>query len=76
MRRFPNAPSDGDGPGRFQGRLRHYHRKNSGPPPSWDDWIDADRVALKRNWTRIIFAVLGLLVLIAIGIGLYIEMRS
>jgi hypothetical protein len=74
---IPKTPSHGDDDAsRFRGKVRHYHRKTSGPAPSWEDWIDADKAGRpKKNWPAIIFALLGLLALIAIGIGLFIEMR-
>jgi hypothetical protein len=60
---------------RFRGGLRHYHRKGSEPPSSWDEWIDpAEAAHHKRNWWRVILVVLGLLALAGIAVGLYIEM--
>lgn len=69
-----------DDSARFRGKVRHHHRVGGQPLTSWEEWIAgemADRP--KRTWfwlhfLKILAVVLGVAILIAIGVGLYIEM--
>ena len=61
---------------RFRGGLRQHHRTGSKTPSTWEQWIAEDRAAFPtRHWLRILGTILGILALIAIGAGLYIELR-
>lgn len=65
---------------RFRGKVRHHHRLGGQSPTSWEEWIAgemADRPKqtwLRLNLLKIIAIVLGVAILIAIGVGLFIEM--
>ncbi|TAG08517.1 MAG: hypothetical protein EAZ42_10415 [Verrucomicrobia bacterium] len=70
-----NMPEKSSQP--FTGAARHYHRAGSKPNSSWDQWVDGklptDRKISRRLWKGIL-AFLGIAALIAIGIGLYVEL--
>lgn len=62
--------------GKFSGNLRHYHRSGSQNQSTWDDWVDGPSVKKKKshNWLKISVAVFGILALVGIAVGLWIEM--
>jgi len=67
-----------DDPTRFKGRLRHYHRAGAPGQRSWDDWVYGEG-GKKRGgflkWLRITGIALAILILLAIIVGLIIELR-
>jgi hypothetical protein len=75
----PMKPSfSKDGPNRFKGPMRHYHRAGAPPERSWEEWIDGKSGHSpgrpRRAW-RIIGIILALLALGGIIAGLFIELR-
>ncbi len=65
---------------RFTAPVRHYHRTDSRPRRTWDDWVDG--VSAKPGGTRsrlkiikIAGVILALLALAGIIVALVIEMR-
>lgn len=72
MKRLPSQ----DDQDRFRGPLRHYHRSNSQPNRTWDEWIDGKSAkARSRNWWKIIVILTAVLGLVGILAGLVIELR-
>jgi hypothetical protein len=60
---------------RFRGGLKHYHRTGSQPQSSWDEWVEGEAKARpRRNWLMILGIVAGIAAVVAIGVGLVIEM--
>ncbi len=66
-----------EGRSRFSTHLRHYHRTDSRPRRTWDDWVDgvSAKPAVSKSWLKIAGIVLALLALGGIIAGLVIEMR-
>lgn len=62
---------------RFQGSLRHYHRSVSQNNRTWEEWIDGRVVRRKppTYWLKVVVSVVASLILVAVVIGLYIELR-
>jgi hypothetical protein len=63
-------------PGRFSGKLRHYHR-SSRLRRTWEEWVEGD-LAKKRqakNWLKIVSVTFGCLALVGIVVGLVLELR-
>jgi hypothetical protein len=74
---FMKAPHLRDDDSRFSGRLRHYHRANTQPGRSWDDWVDGGKsggVVRKISWLRGIGIAAAVIALLAVLAGLFIEM--
>lgn len=70
-------PNHRDDDSRFSGRLRHYHRTNTQPERSWDDWVDGGNPGKptgKVPWLRGIGITTAVIALLAVLAGLYIEM--
>lgn len=68
-------PSQRDENSRFHGSLRHYHRSNSQKQRTWDEWVDAKPVKARSiNWLKMGGITAGVLALIAIIVGLVIEL--
>ena len=73
---FMKQPLPRDDDSRFAGRLRHYHRSNTQPTRSWDDWVDGRATqTTKIPWLRGILITVAVLGLLAVLVGLFIEMR-
>ena len=71
-----NRPPPPDDSVRFRGGLKPHHRTGSPPQSSWDEWIAEERAGRpKRNWLKIIGFGLLLVIVVAIGVALFIEMR-
>lgn len=71
------SPVPGDKADRFQGSLRHYHRRGASTQDQWDEWAGVKTNA-KAKWLRILrvsSVVLAFAGLIAIIVGLIIELR-
>ncbi len=69
-------PMSRDDDSRFAGRLRHYHRSNTQPNRSWDDWVDGRPARVSRiPWLRGIMIAVALIALLAVMTGLFIELR-
>lgn len=66
---------------RFRAPLRHYHRTNAEDPWDWQEWVDGQAKPRKwgwprvRKWLMILGSVLGAAILIALIVGLIIELR-
>lgn len=76
-----SADSNSTPPSRFRGQLRHYHRRSTEEPRTWDEWIDGKAGGgrfsgqnLKRL-LRLLAIVVGVIALIGLVVALYIEMR-
>ena len=69
-------PSERDDSTRFSGTLRHYHRSNSQPQRTWDEWVDGKSAKSgSTNWLKISVITLALLALAGVIAGLIIELR-
>jgi hypothetical protein len=69
-------PSQPDHQTQFRGKARYYHRTGQSSQRSWDDWVEGAG-GLKRgrkNWLVIVSSLIGLIVLVAITIGLTVEL--
>lgn len=63
---------------RFSGKLRHYHRTNTQPTRTWDDWVDGGSSAAERariRWGRGFAIAAAVFALLAVFAGLIIELR-
>ncbi len=62
---------------RFNGPLRHYHRSNVRPEKSWEEWTEGKAPAGKQGFKLwlVILTILGMAALIAIIVGLFVEMQ-
>lgn len=66
---------------RFRAPLRHYHRTNAEDPWDWEEWVDGRVKSRRWTWPRIrkvlgiAVAILGVAALIALAVGLVIELR-
>jgi hypothetical protein len=62
---------------RFRGNLRHYHRTNAQAQRSWEDWVNGSPSEAKnsRNWLKIVGIALSGIVLTAILVGLFVELK-
>ncbi len=71
--KHPTPRSEGS---RFSGHLRHYHRSNSQPNRTWDEWIDGDKGKSGPSVNRLKIAgiVLAVLALGGIVTGLIVEL--
>ncbi len=59
---------------RFNGNLRHYHRKSAGHIRTWDDWVeggagDALKADKKKKWLKFLAYAAGAVLLFAIITG-------
>lgn len=64
-----------EGPSKFTGSMRHYHRSGKDSQRTWDDWV-AGGVAKRRNskkWLKISGLILGMLTVAGIIVGIIIE---
>lgn len=70
-------PIHRDETSRFQGSLRHYHRAVNQNNRTWEEWIDGRVVQRKpaTYWLKVVVAILASIILVAVVIGLYIELR-
>lgn len=65
---------------RFHAPIRHYHRINTQDEMSWDEWIHGRRGNHRfsskniKKWLKIAAVLMGLLVLAAVIVGLFIEL--
>lgn len=62
---------------RFHAGRRSYHRAESKDAATWKDWIDGTDPASRpptKNWPKRIGVVFIIVVLLAVAIGLVIEM--
>lgn len=65
----------------FRAPLRHYHRTNAEDPWDWQEWVDGQGKTRKWTWPRIrkllviVGTVIGIIALVALIIGLVIELR-
>lgn len=68
-------PSQRDEKSRFSGSLRHYHRTNSQPLRTWDDWVEGKATEPgSKNWLKISAVIVALLALCGVIVGLVIEL--
>lgn len=65
-----------EGSSKFTGSLRHYHRSDTRPGCSWDDWVNGTPLKTKtsKNWPKILSITVGVLALCGIITGLVIEL--
>jgi hypothetical protein len=69
------TPTKRDETTRFSGALRHYHRANSRPPRTWDDWVEGKATeSSSTNWLKITAVIVALLALFGVIAGLVIEL--
>jgi hypothetical protein len=70
-------PIQRDESSRFRGSLRHYHRAVNQNNRTWEEWIDGRVVHRKpaTYWLKMVVTILGSIILVAVVIGLYIELR-
>lgn len=64
-----------EGPSKFTGSMRHYHRSGKDSQRTWDDWV-AGGAAKRRDsgkWLKISGLILGALIVVAIMAGIIIE---
>ena len=71
-----NRPSSDSEGSRFQGGVRHYHRYGNSGGKSWDEWVDGKQGVRypRRNVLRIVGVVLAVGGLLAVIIGLIVEL--
>lgn len=75
---FMKSPLIRDDDYRFSGKLRHYHRTNTQPVRSWDDWVDGAKSKPEKtsgSWVRGILIASAVVALMAVLVGLFIELR-
>jgi hypothetical protein len=71
-----NRPPPPDDSARFRGGLRPHHRTGSTSQSSWEEWIAEERAGRpQRNWLKIIGGGFLVVIVIAIGVAIFIEMR-
>ncbi|MEO8613833.1 MAG: hypothetical protein ABI600_01730 [Luteolibacter sp.] len=66
-----------DGPARFKGHMRHYHRSGPKPGRSWDEWVGGGPVhsGPSRDWLKILMIIVAIVLGVGIVAGLIIELR-
>jgi hypothetical protein len=71
-----NRPPPPDDSARFRGGLRPHHRTGSTSQSSWEEWVAEERAGRpQRNWLKIIGGGFLVVIVIAIGVAIFIEMR-
>lgn len=63
-------------PTRFGGNLRHYHRAGTPTQKTWNDWVNGGEAKppATRKWGKRAAVVFGALALVAIAVGLFVEL--
>lgn len=61
----------------FDGGLRHYHRAANSDDKNWNAWIDGvgGKKSKSRNLLKILLVASAVLALVAVVVGLVIELR-
>ena len=71
-----NRPPPPDDSARFRGGLRPHHRTGSTSQSSWEEWVAEERAGRpQRNRLKIIGGGFLVVIVIAIGVAIFIEMR-